>query len=216
MWRHYVYIHFRESDGSPFYVGKGSARQRERIQNYSRAREEHKNLYWQNIVNKHGILINIIASCKTDEEAQKLEKEIIAQIGRENLVNMTDGGDGFCGLEISDELRAKRSEAAKGPRSENWIMSIRLARKNGGNGDVVKHGDKLPQSWKDNISKAKVGSKNPMFGKVTPVARKVIDEGNGKIYDSVSAAAKDYKLNMKSLYNMLSGHRKNFTELRFM
>lgn len=215
MWRHYVYIHFRESDGTPFYVGKGCSRKHEKIQTYERAREPHKNQRWLYVVNKYGILINVIASCKTDQEAQRLEKQIIKEIGRENLVNMTDGGDGHCGIIVSDELREKRRINSKGPRSEAWIASIRAARKNGGNGGVVKTGDKLPQSWRDNLAKGKLGSKNPMYGKTTKIARKVIDDITKEIYPSVSKAAEDYNLNMKSLYNMLSGHRANYTALRF-
>ena len=112
-------------------------------------------------------------------------------------------------------MRRKRSEAASKPRSDNWVISIRKSRKNGGNGGVVKHGDRLPETWRANISSAKLGSKNPQFGKITKIARKVKDIADNKIYDSVSSAALAHELNMKSLYNMLSGHRKNNTTLRF-
>ncbi len=215
MWRHYVYIHFKASDGMPFYVGKGSHRAKDKIHNYNRARETHSNNHWKNIVNKHGIIINVIANCKTDEEAQRLEKEIIAIIGRENLVNLTDGSESFCGLTISDELRKKRSIAASGFRSEAWISAIRVARKNDGNGGVVKRDDKLPQSWRDNLALAKLSDKNPNYGKITKVARKVIDDFTKQVYPSVGKAVDNYNLKMKTLYNMLSGHRTNNTSLRF-
>lgn len=215
MWRHYVYIHLRLDTNTVFYVGKGTLRSRCKFQIFERASAIHKNKHWLNIVNITGYRVIIVASCQTDNEAQRLEKEIIAFYGKQNLANLTDGGDGHCGLEISNELRRKRSEAASKPRSENWISSIRAARKNGGNGGVVERGDKLPESWRANIAAAKVGDKNPQFGKVTKIARKVVDKTTGKLYESVSSAANDYDLNMKSLYNMLSGHRKNSTTLRF-
>ena len=177
MWRHYVYIHFRESDHTPFYVGKGAMRARDKVQNYSRAKADHSNSHWQNIVNKHGVLINVIASCKTDLEAQRLEKEIIAAIGRYDLgtgplVNLTDGGEGHAGIVVSEELRKKRSINSSGPRSKAFCIAIRAARKNGGNGGVVKLGDKLPESWRANLAAAKVGSKNPQYGKITKVDSK--------------------------------------------
>lgn len=219
MWNHYIYIHFRKSDGVPFYVGKGTSRKRDKNL-FARACEPHKNIHWKNTVAKHGIVINIIMRCQTDKEAQEQEKRIILEIGRQDLctgtlVNKTNGGDGICGLIISDELRKKRSEAAKGERSENWIASIRVARKNGGNGGVVKNGDKLSEEWIRNLANAKMGNKNPMYGKITKIARKVVADDTGLIYESVSAAAIDFKLNMKTLYNMLSGHRANNTSLRF-
>lgn len=219
MWRHYVYIHRKASDGTPFYVGKGTVHKRTKNM-YGRACEPHLNNHWQNIVNKHGLLIEIVASCQNDKEAQNLEKLFIEFIGRYDLgkgplVNLTDGGDGCCGLIISDEVRKGRSIRASAPRSQAWIDAVRIARKNGGNGDVVKHGDKLPKEWRDNLAKGKMGSKNPYYGKTTKIARKVIDDITKEIYPSVSKAAEDYKLNMKSLYNMLSGHRSNFTALRF-
>lgn len=218
MWRHYIYIHFRKSDGIPFYVGKGTAQTKDF---YKRSTEPHKNKHWQNTVDKHGIVISIFASCQTDLEAQEQEKLLILETGRLDLnsgtlVNKTEGGDGICGLVISDELRAKRSKAASKPRSQAFIDAIRKARKAGGNGGVVKRGDKLSEEWIRNLALAKVGNKNPMFGKTTKIARQVVDTLNGKIYPSVGKAAEDFKLNMKTLYNMLSGHRRNYTSLEFL
>jgi hypothetical protein len=217
MWRHYVYIHFRKSDGIPFYVGKGTIINRDL---YKRACEPHKNTHWERTVNKHGLAINVIISCQTDEEAQEHERRIIKEIGRRDLgtgplVNKTEGGDGISGLIITDELRKKRSVAASLPRSEAWVSSIRTARKNGGNGGVVKVGDKLSDKWKASLAASKMGAKNPHYGKTTKIARKVVDSVTGTVYPSVSKAAEEFKLNMKTLYNMLSGHRVNRTSLEF-
>lgn len=217
MWRHYIYIHFRKSDGIPFYVGKGTAHTKDF---YKRACEPHKNIHWQNTVDKHDVIINIIMSCQNDKEAQEQEKRIILEIGRQDLgtgtlVNKTEGGDGICGLIISNELRKKRSINSSGPRSQVFINAIREARKDGGNGGVVKRGDKLPEEWVKNLSLAKVGNKNPMFGKTTKIARQVVDTLNGTVYPSVGKAAEDFNLKMKTLYNMLSGHRHNYTSLEF-
>jgi len=217
MWRHYVYIHFRESDGVPFYVGKGTTTSKEF---YKRAKEPHKNTHWERTVSKHGLVVNVMMSCQTDSEAQEQERKIIKDIGRIDLgtgtlVNKTDGGEGHSGILASAELREKRSANASLPRSEAWIASIRDARKDGGNGEVVKHGDKLSEEWRANIAASKMGTKNPMFGKTTKIARQVVDTFTGTVYPSVGKAAEAFNLNMKTLYNMLSGHRKNYTSLEF-
>lgn len=221
MWRHYIYIHFRNSDGVPFYVGKGTFRLGSKVQSFERATAQHSNLHWKRTASKHGLVVNVIMSCQTDSEAQAQERIIIRELGRQDLgtgplTNKTDGGDGHSGLLASAELRAKRRINASGSRSEAWISSIREARKNGGNGGVVKLGDKLPQEWKTSLAAAKMGSKNPMFGKTTKIARKVVDSLTGTVYPSVGNAAEDFKLNMKTLYNMLSGHRPNYTPLKFL
>ncbi len=114
------------------------------------------------------------------------------------------------------DARRKLSEHAKKPRGEAWVASMRAARKNGGNGDVVKTGDKLPESWRKNIAAAKIGALNPMHGKTGPAhpnSRKVRDAATGALYDSVLLAAEAHGFKMKTLYNWLSGHRPNPTTL---
>jgi hypothetical protein len=217
MWKFYIYYHVRHDTGEIFYIGKGSIRTKNF---YERAYAiDRRNKIWKRIVSKTDYEVGILCSCQTEDEAFKIEKELITLIGRKDLqkgslCNLTDGGEGSTGLLISDELRAKRSINSSGPRSEVWINSIRAARKNGGNGGVVKLGDKLSEEWKQNLSKAKMGDKNPHYGKTTKIARKVVG-ADGVCYPSVSAAAKDLNLNMKTLYNMLTGHRPNKTSLRF-
>lgn len=223
MWRHYVYLHLKKDTGEVFYVGKGTFR-KDRRPSYERAIARHsRNSFWRNVEKKHGFKPVIFASCKTDKEAQRLEKEMISKLKRRDsdgglLVNLTDGGDGHCGIIASEELRKKRSINSGGKRSKAWIKAIRKARKNGGNGGVVKKGDKLPKQWRENIRKTKLGKDNPMFGRTGkdhPNTRRVFDVKSCKVYESVSDAADQCGLKMKTLYNWLSGHRRNPTNLRF-
>jgi len=217
MWRYYVYIHKKADTGEVFYVGKGTVRKRRKSVDYERANcASKRNGYWANTVNKHGLVVEIVASFISDKDSQRFEIKLIAEYGRDKLVNMTNGGDGSAGLVYSNELRKKRSVAAQRPRSEKWIQSIRKARKNGGNGGIVKLGDKLPDSWRKNISNAVKGENNSQYGKVTAIARKVINTETGNEFDSVTAAAESVGIKMKTLYNKLSGHRPNNTNLRFM
>lgn len=209
MWRHYVYVHRRADDGNVFYVGKGSYPERA----YERSS---RNKYWHRVAEKHGLVVEIVARFETDKLAQQCERDLIAFYGRKSLTNLTDGGDGCAGIDPSPEARQKLSEAAKRPRSPAWVASIRVSRKGGGNGGVVKKGDKLPDWWKERISKTKIGEMNPMYGKKGAAhhnSRKVVDRSTGAIYDSVQIAADALGFKMKTLYNWLSGHRKNPTSL---
>jgi hypothetical protein len=79
-------------------------------------------------------------------------------------------------------------------------------------------GKKLPQWWCDKISQNVQGKSNSQYGKrgqETPNARYVLDIQCGIYYDSVTEAAGFYGYKMKSLYNMLSGHRPNKSQLIF-
>lgn len=215
MWRHFVYLHKKADTGQVFYVGKGTARK----QFYERAvTSDSRNQWWRRIVAKHGLVVELFASCLTDQEAQRIERELISEIGRSQLANLTDGGDGSCGLLISESTRKKRSILARRPRTPSWIAAIRKARKNGGNGGVVKKGDRLPKEWCEAIAQGQRGPNNYMRGRTgsaAPNRRAVVNTCTGERYPTVLIASQSAGLNMKTLYNMLSGHRPNRTPLRF-
>lgn len=65
---------------------------------------------------------------------------------------------------------------------------------------------------------SKIGRLNPMFGRTGALSsnrRQVSDISNARTYATVTEAANATGMPMKSLYNMLSGFRKNRTSLRF-
>src|SRR5690606_26961757 len=107
---YYVYGHTRLSDGKCFYIGKGKDGRAYTTRS--------RNKYWNNIVKKDGgfnviIYVNGIA----EQRAYELEKEFIAKIGRDNLCNMTDGGDAPpnpTGVKRTAEYCKKMSELNKG------------------------------------------------------------------------------------------------------
>lgn len=219
MWRYYVYQHRRADTGEVFYVGKGSHRKTGKIATYSRAYVSAKrNPKWLRVVSKHGIVVEIVASFQDDHDSQEFEKFLIAQYGRKALVNMTDGGDGGAGREITPEVRARLAYYAALPRSEAWVESIRKSRAGGGNGGVVKFGDKLPESWCSAISKGQRGPNNYMRGRngeKAPNKREVVDQETSIKYPTVLLASEAIGVKMKTLYNWLSGHRPNPTSMRF-
>ena len=97
----YTYVHYRASDNAPFYVGKGQGR---------RAFEmNYRNKHWNNVKNKHGVKIEILAEWSTEKDAFDHEKFIIScfkDLGYP-LCNQTHGGEGASGLKWSEEAKSK-------------------------------------------------------------------------------------------------------------
>ena len=134
----YVYVHCRK-DGTPFYVGKGSAGP-----NNSRAYAftVSRNRAYINCLNKQGVRnIHVrIYPRDTEEEAFEFEKQLI-QIQRAagfKLHNLAEGGrGGTTGTVSSHESNLKRSLALKGiPLTKEHAEKIAKALRK------VKHSEK--------------------------------------------------------------------------
>lgn len=69
--------------------------------------------HWKNIVAKHGLITKIVADNLTEAEAFALERQTITLAGRDNLCNLTDGGEGPSGHIHSDEARKNISAGTK-------------------------------------------------------------------------------------------------------
>lgn len=115
--KYYVYVHRRESDGSIFYVGKGTGNRA-----YAIAR---RSAYWHRIFGKYGRVVQIVASGLSEQCAFSLERAMIAYIGRGRLCNMTLGGEGTSGRVPSTAQRQKCSRSNKGKRPS--VTSIEAA-----------------------------------------------------------------------------------------
>lgn len=110
----YVYKHIRPDTKQIFYIGIGTKKER---MNSKRSR----NKFWKNIVNKYGILSEVIEDNLTWDEAVIREQYWIKFYGRKNnetgiLCNMTDGGEGSFGRIIKDETKIKISNSNKGKK----------------------------------------------------------------------------------------------------
>lgn len=119
----YIYLHSTSDTGIPFYIGKGKNR---------RAYTRHgRSSHWNNIVNKHGFIVDIISTGLSEDEAFNHEKRFISFYGKIKnnsgpLINITDGGDGVSGCNEgnknwmfrveTDETRRKKSESHKGKK----------------------------------------------------------------------------------------------------
>ncbi len=109
----YVYVHKRLSDGNIFYVGKGKG-------NRAFDRSGRNNL-WQKIVDKHGLVVEIIHANLLEQTAWDIETRLIEQYGRlcDNtgvLANLSTGGEGAAGVTHSPETKQKWSVAKKGKK----------------------------------------------------------------------------------------------------
>jgi len=83
----YIYKHKRISDGSIFYIGKGTG---DRLNS-----NKGRNTHWNRIVKKDGGFDSeIIKDGLSEDDAFELEIKLISEIGLDNLCNMTEGGSG--------------------------------------------------------------------------------------------------------------------------
>lgn len=223
----YIYKHIRPDTNDVFYIGKGNTSKNSHVERYKTS--SGRNKMWKSIVAKNnGIFITeIICYCETEEQVNKLEIEYISKYGRfingGTLCNMTDGGDGSTGLKVSEETRSKLSKRFSGINHPNYgkkLSQETCFRKSESmkKSDKNLKGKKLPDWWKDKIRQTKYGENNPMYG-ITginhPNSKKVIDIETGEVFDSVTIAAEKHGIKMKTLYNMLSGHRNNKYNLKF-
>lgn len=84
--KYYIYFHINPLKNEIFYVGKGSGKRA-----YCKRR---RNKHWNNIVSKYGYIIDIVETGLTEQLAFDREIYYIKKIGRDNLTNMTNGGEG--------------------------------------------------------------------------------------------------------------------------
>jgi hypothetical protein len=93
----YVYVHRRLSDNKPFYVGKGKSRRAWDCKN--------RNKHWNNIVDKHGLVVEIVFDSLLETEAFQCEIDTILEFKYFNyeLCNYTNGGEGLSGFKWTEE-----------------------------------------------------------------------------------------------------------------
>ena len=103
-----TYAHYTPQ-GRLFYIGKGSEKRA-----HSKAG---RNNYWQKVVAKYGNPdVQVLANWNTNEEACSHEILLIScfkELGHK-LCNITDGGEGACGLKHSEKFKQRISVLHKG------------------------------------------------------------------------------------------------------
>lgn len=148
---YYVYEHWRPDTNTCFYVGKGRGRRAWQMRS--------RNKYHTSIVSKLtsmglAVEVKIIVTDLTEKIAFMVEIDLITKYGRENLSNMTKGGDGVVGMtrekimaraakhigkKRKPETRKKIAEArAKQTFSEETRKKLSLAGKKRQHSDETK------------------------------------------------------------------------------
>lgn len=115
-----VYAHHRLSDGKLFYIGKGDKKRANAVQRRSE--------YWHRVYKKHGRSVTILIGGLSETCAFSMERALIAFFGKENLVNMTDGGEGKTGLVPSAQQREKCSISNKGKKPADHAVRLAIER----------------------------------------------------------------------------------------
>lgn len=225
----YIYKHTRPDTNEIFYIGKGNTLKKSHEERYKAS--SGRNKFWKAIVAKNnGIFIpEILCYCDSESLINELERYYIKLYGRRScgegtLCNMTDGGDGSIGLNVSLETRIKLSKKFSGKNHPNYgkKLSKETCLKKSESMKISEKslkGKKLPEWWREKIRKSKYGELNPMFGRTGEKHRnskKIIDTSTNKIYSSISEAAESNNIKMKCLSNMLRGHRPNRTTLKYV
>lgn len=141
-----VYIHKRKDNGKVFYVGIGSI---------TRPHTRRKNKMWKGIVSKYGYEVEVLYFGLCWDEACIIERALICHLGRRDLgkgqlVNMTDGGEGNQNIIYTPEwIEKQRKASSNRTHSEESRKKI---------GDSLKN-KKFSRDRKLNISKSKRGKR---------------------------------------------------------
>jgi hypothetical protein len=115
---YYVYFLINSRNNLPFYVGKGKGRRmfihvKSALRGRILDRNKKKHYKIRSIFKNHGrVLYRKVIKDVSENLAYKFEVILVKSIGRENLCNLTDGGDGLSNP--SNKTRRKMSLSHKG------------------------------------------------------------------------------------------------------
>lgn len=234
----YVYYLVSSIDKKPFYVGKGTGNRM-----YIHERQA---LYWKTTTNPHlkrkilkilsdgGKILPLKIFQDLDED-KILAEEVyqIKTIGRDNLCNLTDGGEGFSGgtFKQSDyqkrivsklfsgpktkEHRAKLSEVRRKNNFPSWSKGKTFSKEYRLKLSIARNKWKMTQEHKDNIRAAVLKRahliKGHLPGKDNPQARTYEIRIHGKdpqiIYSTLSNIAPQLNMKPKTLMETFSKKR---------
>ena len=180
----YVYVHkYCEGPnaGKVFYVGKG---QGDRWTYEGSGR----NPRWIRVVKKYNFLPEVVMLFDSEVCALSFERALISFYGRENLVNMTDGGEGVSGYNHTEESKEKMS----GPRdnTNQWLRGkempswLKIKLRN------AKLGKKQSPEHAEKSRNAKLGKKVSDTSKLNVDKRIKIINDHGEVFESVNEAAR--------------------------
>lgn len=225
----FIYI-LKNKFNNKCYVGQTTQNFKQRLYVHTYYAKKGSNILIHKAIRKYGIDNFNIEIIKCDKkDLNELENKYIFELNA--MVpfgyNLKTGGHY---VEYSEQSRIKMSEAHKGKiLSEEHKRKIGLKSK--GNKynlgrkqkteEKIKRASKLiglkrSEQTKKLLSKQKTGVKNPMYGKMSPMAKKVIlisPDGKEQSFESLSKACNYYNLDIRNMSAVLVGkrhHHKNF------
>jgi hypothetical protein len=212
-----LYRHTRTDKDEPFYIGIGEPR---RAYDFKWGR----NRFWKAIYKKcnENIQVDILFEELTWEEACIKEKELIKFYGRRDLglgplCNLTDGGDGACGIKQSPETIAKRVAKQLGkPLSEEHKEKVRQSKLGNRN---HRFGIKASEETRRKMSESRKGHRMSEEAKrksAITQGKKIINIFTKEVFLTISDAANNIGLKPKTLNAKLTGQNKNNTPFIYL
>lgn len=144
--RYYVYQLLNPISNKPFYIGKGSG---DRAWTHNFFKDGNNNFYkdeYIKMLHSQGLepIVDIVKYFNSEDEAYDYEEQLTESIGLKNLTNLVIG--------------------ARPPSKEGWVPSAEtLAKRSRGLKGIPR-----TKEWCQNLSLAKQGKNNPMYGKKVP------------------------------------------------
>lgn len=141
-----VYLHRRSTDNTPYYIGIGEQTRPYRV--------DGRNHDWTKVFNEHGRIVEILFSNLIEWTSKTIEVVLIFDYRRVYgkyrdggiIVNLSDGGEGCSGFEMTDEQKAKISASKTGENHPNY-------------------GKELSEGTRAKISASLTGDLHPNYGK---------------------------------------------------
>jgi hypothetical protein len=129
--KYYLYRHITSDSRIPFYIGIGKKHSYSNTfeSEYKRAFSKKRSNYWHNIVNKHGVKVQILFESNNKDEILIKESEFINLYGRRDLktgilCNMTSGGEFPSNLTPEKEVIRRNKIKAYG-KTRIWEESTK-------------------------------------------------------------------------------------------
>jgi hypothetical protein len=226
---YYTYKHTIKETGEVFYIGRGKNK---------RAWDRNgRNSYWKRIVGRHEYVVEIIKDNMEIEESKKLEIDLIAQF--KPRTNFTKGGDGTLGYVFDPDFVKERNQKNKDLyKDPKWVekrnkslteaMSRPEVKVNVCEGLRKYHekriaegkpapwaGHKMSEEAKKAISESQKGEKGYWYGKITAMAKKVINLDTAEIFATIKTAAKSVNGTRVGLSRALKVGRKTYKKNKF-
>lgn len=115
---YYTYAHYTADKSRLFYIGKGKSNRLH--ENDSRSQ------HWHNIVNKHGLHVELLAKWRTEQEAFDHEKFLISCFrDLSDICNLTDGGEGCSGYVWTEEQKNKLKGKLPHNTGKSWSNEVK-------------------------------------------------------------------------------------------